>query len=69
MAAIYHLRVKKDYATAVIEDLRKLDAIELIAEGEATVKPKFKASDLRSKVPTMTNEEIDKQLNELRNGW
>ena len=68
MAAIYHLRIKKDYATAVIEDLRKLDAIELIAEGEATVKPKFKVSDLRSK-STMTNEEIDKQLNELRNGW
>lgn len=31
MAAIYHLKVKKEYAAALIEDLIKSDAVEKIA--------------------------------------
>jgi len=30
MAGYYFSRVKKDYATAIIEDLQKLDAVELL---------------------------------------
>ncbi|MCE6992228.1 addiction module protein [Dyadobacter sp. CY323] len=30
MAATYHIRIKKDYAAALIEDLQKVDAVELI---------------------------------------
>lgn len=27
---IYHIRIKKEYASAVIEDLKQVDAIEII---------------------------------------
>ena len=30
MDGYYFLRVKKDYASAIIEDLQKLDAVELL---------------------------------------
>ena len=29
---IYHIKIKKDYASALLEDLRQVDAIEIIAE-------------------------------------
>ena len=32
MPEYYRLRIKKDYAAAVIEDLQKLKAIELLSE-------------------------------------
>lgn len=32
MALTYHIRIKKDYAASLIEDLEKVDAIELISQ-------------------------------------
>jgi hypothetical protein len=29
---IYHIKIKKEYASALIEDLRRVDAIEIIEE-------------------------------------
>ena len=34
MADTFYLRIKKDYAAAVIEDLIKLDAVEAIKEND-----------------------------------
>jgi hypothetical protein len=34
MLGIYHIKIKKEYASAVIEDLIKMDAIEDIHEQE-----------------------------------
>jgi len=34
MANTFHIRIKKEYAAAVIEDLQKMDAVELISESE-----------------------------------
>lgn len=34
MGITYHLKIKKDYAAALIEDLEKVDAIELVATDE-----------------------------------
>jgi len=31
MAATYHIRIKKEYAAALIEDLQKVDADEFLA--------------------------------------
>ena len=31
-ATTYHIRIKKKYATAIIKDLEKIDAVELLAE-------------------------------------
>jgi len=37
MDEIYYIRIKKDYAAAVIEDLQKMEAVELIAPDEAEI--------------------------------
>ncbi|CAG5070528.1 hypothetical protein DYBT9623_03073 [Dyadobacter sp. CECT 9623] len=38
MAITYHIKVKKDYAADLIEDLEKVDAIEVFAsENESTI--------------------------------
>ena len=34
MAVTYHIRIKKDYAASLIEDLKKNDAIDLIKESD-----------------------------------
>jgi hypothetical protein len=34
MADTYHIKIKKDYAVAVIEDLQKMDAVELLSDNE-----------------------------------
>ncbi|WP_254411837.1 hypothetical protein [Dyadobacter diqingensis] len=36
MALIYHIRVKKEYATSVIEDLQKMEAIEILTDDNET---------------------------------
>jgi hypothetical protein len=37
MDEIYYVRIKKDYAAAVIEDLQKMEAVELIAPDETEI--------------------------------
>ncbi|MBL7693031.1 MAG: hypothetical protein JNM41_15665 [Flavipsychrobacter sp.] len=32
MQEVFHLRVKKDYAEAIIIDLQKMDAVELLSD-------------------------------------
>ena len=32
MPNTYHIRIKKDYAAAIIEDLQKMDAVELLTD-------------------------------------
>ncbi len=32
MSDTYHIKIKKDYAIAVIEDLQKMDAVELLTD-------------------------------------
>jgi hypothetical protein len=32
MQTMYHILIKKDYASAVIKDLEKMDAVELLPE-------------------------------------
>ena len=32
MDETYHIRIKKDYATAIIKDLEKMEAVELITD-------------------------------------
>lgn len=33
----YHIIIKKDYASAIIEDLQKMEAVEVIPEGDIAV--------------------------------
>jgi len=34
---VYYIRIKKDYAAAVIQDLQKMEAVELIREEEIEI--------------------------------
>jgi hypothetical protein len=57
MAAEYHVRIKKDYAVEVIEDLEKKGAIELIEPG---------ADQVAEPVPEWQKEESLRRLGEMK---
>ena len=50
MPATYHIRIKKDYASAVIEDLQKMDALEIVPEDEAFAVPKWQQDEVRRRL-------------------
>ena len=50
----FHIRIKKDYAAAVIEDLIKPDAVETIDENDIELSPAHKAA-------------LDKELQSIEN--
>jgi Putative addiction module component len=51
MEEVYYLRIKKSYASAVIEDLKKMDAVELLEEPP---------------IPEWQKKEVRKRLKELK---
>lgn len=51
MAEVYHIRIKKSYASDVIEDLRKMEAVELLEEPP---------------IPEWQKEEVRRRLRELK---
>ena len=51
MADVYHIRIKKSYASDVIEDLRKMEAVELLEEPP---------------IPDWQKEEVRRRLEELK---
>jgi hypothetical protein len=46
MLTTYHIRIKKDYAASVIEDLQKMDAVEFIEDVEAPI-PQWQIEEIR----------------------
>ena len=54
MTDTFHLRIKKDYAAAIIEDLIKLDAVEAIEEKDFDLTPAQIAA-------------LEKELNSIKN--
>jgi hypothetical protein len=55
MLATYHIRIKKEYAQAVIEDLRKNDAVEFIPEEEAFDVPKWQKDEVLNRIEKYKN--------------
>ena len=49
MSATYHIRIKKEYAAAVIEDLQKMKAVELVKEENGDV-PEWQKKEVRKRV-------------------
>jgi cell fate (sporulation/competence/biofilm development) regulator YmcA (YheA/YmcA/DUF963 family) len=45
----YHIRIKKPYATAILKDLQKLDAVELLPEAEAAI-PEWQKKEVRKRI-------------------
>jgi hypothetical protein len=53
MDGYYFLRVKKDYASAIIEDLRLLDAVELLDAGDNI--PEWQKKEVLSRLQVMND--------------
>ena len=52
MSLTYHIRIKKDYAASLIEDLQKMDAIELITENEV---PQWQIDEVNQRIKKYEN--------------
>jgi hypothetical protein len=50
MAQTYHIRIKKEYAASVIEDLCKNDAVILVPEEEAFDVPQWQKDEVRRRI-------------------
>lgn len=50
MSQIYHIRIKKEYAAGVIEDLCKNDAVVLVSEEEAFDVPQWQKEEVRKRI-------------------
>lgn len=55
MVPTYHIRIKKDYATSVIEDLRKMDAIEFIDDSESREIPSWQREEVNQRIKKYEN--------------
>jgi len=55
MPATYHIRIKKEYAAAIIEDLRKKDAVELVPEEEAFDVPQWQKEEVCKRIDKYKN--------------
>ncbi len=51
----YHIRIKKDYAVAVIEDLQKMDAVELLPDDNEFKIPDWQKELGREEVKKISN--------------
>jgi hypothetical protein len=51
----YHIRIKKEYASAVIEDLRKNDAVEIVPEEDAFEVPKWQKDEVLKRIEKYKN--------------
>ena len=52
MSLTYHIRIKKDYAASLIEDLQKMNAIELITENEV---PQWQMDEVNQRIKKYEN--------------
>jgi hypothetical protein len=55
MQNTYHIRVKKEYAAAIIEDLQKMDAVELMPEDTAYDIPQWQKDEVRKRIEKYKN--------------
>jgi hypothetical protein len=55
MSATYHIRIKKEYATAIIEDLQKKEALELIPEDQAFDVPLWQQEEVQKRIAQYKN--------------
>jgi Putative addiction module component len=55
VATTYHIRIKKEYAAAVIEDLQKMDAVELMNDEDAFDIPQWQKDEVRRRIEKYKN--------------
>jgi hypothetical protein len=50
MSVTYHIKIKKEYAASVIEDLQKMDAVELIKETIDEIVPDWHITEVQQRI-------------------
>ena len=45
----YHIRIKKNYAAAILKDLQKLDAVEFLPEPDVVI-PEWQKKEVRKRI-------------------
>ena len=45
----YHIRIKKNYAAAILKDLQKMDAVELLPEADVPI-PEWQKKEVRKRI-------------------
>ena len=50
MSATYHIRIKKEYAAALNEDLQKVNAVEFIAEKDDIDIPQWQMDEVKRRI-------------------
>ncbi len=55
VSTTYHIRIKKEYAVAVIEDLQKKDAVELVPEDQAFDVPQWQQDEVLKRIEKYRN--------------
>jgi hypothetical protein len=45
----YHIRIKKNYAAAILKDLQKLDAVEFLPEADVEI-PEWQKKEVRKRI-------------------
>ena len=50
MSTTIHIRIKQEYAVAIIEELQKKDAVELVPEDEAFDVPLWQKEEVRNRI-------------------
>jgi len=50
MSVTYHIKIKKQYAASLIEDLQKMDAVELIKETTDEIVPDWHVTEVRQRI-------------------
>jgi hypothetical protein len=50
MSVTYHIKIKKDYAASLIEELQKADAIDLIKETSNEIVPDWQISEVQQRI-------------------
>lgn len=55
MSVTYHIRIKKEYAASLIEDLQKMDAVEIIKETDEGIVQDWQKTEVEQRIETYRN--------------
>jgi len=50
MSITYHIRIKKEYAASLIEDLQKMDAVEIIKETDEEIVQDWQKTEVERRI-------------------
>lgn len=55
MSVTYHIRIKKEYAASLIEDLQKIDAVEIIKETDEEIVQDWQKTEVEQRIEKYRN--------------